>query len=127
MFTLHYMSNVMCHMSCVMCHMLHVMCHMSCVTCHMSHVICLMSCVTVSDFSKHRPSGLMLSISRNVRLSVRLSVRVFVCLLLRYRLTIFLPPLPEVKCQIFLEIRNPWGKVMERSGLTLEHFCLEVV
>ena len=28
-------------------------------------------------FSKHRPSGPMLSISQNVRLSVRLSVRVF--------------------------------------------------
>ena len=28
---------------------------------------------------------------------------------------------------IFLEIRSPWGKVMERSGLTFEHFCLEVV
>ena len=50
-----------------------------------------------------------------------------VCSLLRYRLTVFLPPLPEVGCPIFLEIRNPWGKVMERSGLTFEHFCLEVV
>ena len=45
-----------------------------------------------------------------------------VCSLLRYRLTVFLPPLPEVRCQIFLEIRNPWGNVMERSGLTFEHF-----
>ena len=46
--------------------------------------------------------------------------------LLRYRLNFFLPPLPKVGCQIFLEIRNPWGKVMERSGLRFEHFCLEV-
>ena len=69
----------------------------------------------------------MLSISRNVRLSVRLSVRVCVCSLLRYCLTVFLPPLPKVECQIFLEIRNPWGKLMERSGLTFEHFWLEVV
>ena len=38
-----------------------------------------------------------------------------------------LPPLPEVGCPIFLEIRNPWGKVMKRSGLGLEHFCLEGV
>ena len=30
--------------------------------------------------------------------------------LLRYCLTVFLPPLPEVGCPIFLEIRNPWGK-----------------
>ena len=35
---------------------------------------------------------------------------------------VILPPFPEVGCQIFLEIRNPWGKVMERSGLTFEHF-----
>ena len=46
---------------------------------------------------------------------------------LRYRLMVFLPPLPEVGCPIFLEIWNPWGKLMERSGLTFEHFCLKVV
>ena len=49
--------------------------------------------------------------------SVCPSVRLSVCSLLRYRLTVFLPPLPVVGCQIFLEIRNPWGKVMKRSGL----------
>ena len=63
----------------------------------------------------------------SVCVSVCLSVCLSVCSLLRYRLTVFLPPLPEVGCQIFLEIRNPWGKVMERSGLTFEQFCLEVV
>ena len=36
-------------------------------------------------------------------------------------------PLPEIGCPIFLEIQNPWVKVMERSGLRFEHFCLEVV
>ena len=77
--------------------------------------------------SKQRPSGPMLSISRNVRLSVRVSVCLSVCSLLSYRFNIFLPSLPEVGCPIFLEIRNPWGKVVERSGLRLEHFCLEVV
>ena len=35
---------------------------------------------------------------------------------------VFLPPLPALGCPIFLEIRNPWGKVMERSGLAFEHF-----
>ena len=69
---------------------------------------------TFQPFSKHRPSGPMLSLSQNVRLSV--------CSLLRYRLTVFVSPLPEVGCPIFLEIRNPWGKIMERSGLTFEHF-----
>ena len=64
---------------------------------------------------------------RNVRLSVCLSVCVCVCSLLRYRLTVFLPPLPEVGCLIFLEIRNPWGKVMEISGIRFNFFFLEVV
>ena len=69
----------------------------------------------------------MLSISRFVRPSVCLSVCPSVCSLLRYCLNVFLPPLPEVGCPIFLEIRNPWGKVMERSGLRYEHFCLKIV
>ena len=82
-------------------------------------------------FSKHRPSGPMLSISRNVSLSVRLSicpsVRPSVCSILRYRLNVFLPPLLKAGCPIFLEIQNPWGKVVERSGLRFENFRLEVV
>ena len=64
----------------------------------------------------------MLSISQNVRLCLRLSVRVSVCSLLRYRLNVFLPPLPEVGCPKILEIRNPWGNIVERSGLRFEHF-----
>ena len=59
--------------------------------------------------------------------SVCPSVCPFVCSLLRYRLTVFLPPFPEVGCQIFLEIRNPLGKVMQGSGLTFEHLRLKVV
>ena len=60
----------------------------------------------------------------SVGLCVCLSGFVSVCSLLRYRLTVFLPPLPKVGCPIFLEIRNHLGKVMERSGLTFEHLCL---
>ena len=55
------------------------------------------------------------------------SVCPFVCSLFTYRLNVFLPPLPKVGCPIFLEIPNPWGKLMERSGLRSKHFCLEVV
>ena len=62
-----------------------------------------------------------------VRVSVCPCVRLCVCSLLRYRLTVFLLPLPEVGCPIFLEFRNPWGKVMEKSGLRYEHFCLKIV
>ena len=62
----------------------------------------------------------------SVRLCVCLCVHLCVCSLLRYRLTVFLPPLPEVGYPIFLEIRNPWGKVMERSGLRYENFCLKI-
>ena len=54
-------------------------------------------------------------------------VCVFVCVFVRHtfslRLTVFLPPLPEVQCPNFLDFRNPWGKVMERSGLRFENFC----
>ena len=72
-------------------------------------------------------SFLQISLSRNVRQSVRLFVRLSVCSLLRYRLNVFLPPLPKVGCPIFLKIRNHLGKVMERSCLRFEHFCLKVV
>ena len=78
-------------------------------------------------FSKHLPSGPMLSISQNVRLSVRLCVCLSVCSLLRYSLNVFLPPLPEVGCPILLEIQSPWKKIMQRSGLRFENFCLKVV
>ena len=54
---------------------------------------------------------------------VCLFVCLFVCSLLRYRLNVFLPPLPEVRCPKFLQILNPWGKLIERSGLRFEHFC----
>ena len=57
--------------------------------------------------------------------TVCVSVCPFVCSLLRYRLNIVLPPLPEVGCPIFLEIRIPWG--VERSGLRFKHFCSKVV
>ena len=63
----------------------------------------------------------MLSISPNVRLSVCVSV----CSLLRYRLNVFLPPVPKDRYPIFLEIQNPWGKVMKRSGLGFEYFSLD--
>ena len=63
----------------------------------------------------------------NVHIFVCLSVCLFVCSLLRYWLMVFLPPLPEVRFPIFLEIRNPWGKKMERTGLIFEHIFLEVV
>ena len=53
--------------------------------------------------------------------SVRLSVRVFT-----FEVP-FLPPLLKVRSPIFLEIRNPWGEVMARSGIRLENFSLEVV
>ena len=94
-----------------------------------SQNFCSLVLVQNFRFSKHRPSGPMLSISRFVHMCVCLSVCLSVCLFvhfLRYRLNIFLPPLPEVGCLKILEIRNPCGKVMERSGLKFEHFCLNI-
>ena len=37
------------------------------------------------------------------------------------------PPLPEVQCPNFLDIQNPLGEIMERSGLRFEHFCSKIV
>ena len=34
---------------------------------------------------------------------------------------------PTSRSRISKNFRNPWGKVMERSGLRIEHFCWEVV
>ena len=68
-----------------------------------------------------------LKVEMAVRLSVRLFVRLSVCSLLRYHLNVFFPPLPEVRCSKFLEIQNLWRKVIERNGLTFEHFCSKVV
>ena len=58
---------------------------------------------------------------------VRLCIRVSVCSLLRQRLNIFLPPLPEIECPKVLEIRNSWGKVMERRCLRFEFLPIQGV
>ena len=42
-------------------------------------------------------------------------------------LTVFLPPLPEVQCTSFIDIWNPWRKVMERNGLIFEFFAKNCV
>ena len=76
------------------------------------------------DFQSIGPMGrCFLLVEMSVCLSVCLSVRLFT---FELPFKLLLPPLPEVGCPMFLEIRNPWGKVMERSGLTFEHFSLKV-
>ena len=117
-----HMSCVTCHVSCVMYHMSHVMYHMSRVTRHMSRVTCY------NFFSFFKALALCAAaFYKSICPSVCPSVCVSVCSLLRYHLKIFLPPLPEVGCPIFLEIRNPWRKVMKRHGLRFENFCFKVV
>ena len=106
--------------------MSHVMCHVSRVTCPLSGV----TCHILKFFSLFIFKALALwadAFYKSKCPSVCVFLRLSVCSLLRYRLTVFLPPLPEVGCQIFLEIRNPLGKVMERSCLTFERFCLGMV
>ena len=61
----------------------------------------------------------------SVCLSVCVSVCPFVCSLLRQRLNVFLPPLPEVGCPIFLEIRNPWGKSSGKKWSQIWKFLFE--
>ena len=67
----------------------------------------------------------MLSISQNVRLSVRLSVCVFTFEVQFKRL--FAPTSQGRMSNIFRDSGNPWGIVMERNGLTFEYFCLKLV
>ena len=75
--------------------------------------------VWIPQFSSNWPTGPIRSSSRDVRLfDVPFHV---------LDLRPILLPFPEVECPKFLEIRNPWGKVLERSGLRIEHFCWEVV
>ena len=70
----------------------------------------------------------MLSISQNVRLSVCLSVRLCVCLFtFEVPFNGLFAPTSQSRMSNIFRIRNPWGKVMERSGLTFELFCLELV
>ena len=70
-------------------------------------------------FSKHWPSGPMLSISQHVYSGVCLFVRLFT---FEVPLERFSPPLSEVGYPNFLENWNHLGKVMERSDLTYENF-----
>ena len=54
-----------------------------------------------------------------------LSVCPSVCSLLRYHLNVFLPPLPEIGCPIFLEIRNPWGNSNGKKWSQIRTFLFE--
>ena len=64
----------------------------------------------------------------SVCLSLCMSVCLSVCPLFMYQIfRPILPPLPKVECPKVVEIRNPWGKDLERSGLRIKHFCWEVV
>ena len=49
---------------------------------------------------------------------------VTLCLL---HLMVFLPPHPKIQCSNCLDIRNPLGKVMERSYIRFELFCSNMV
>ena len=77
------------------------------------------------QFSSNRSTGPIRSSSRDVRVFLCFCV---VCPLFMYQiLRPILPPLPKVGFPKNLEIRNPWGKVLERSCLRIKHFCWELV
>ena len=75
-------------------------------------------------FSKHWPSEPMLSIRWNVRPCVCLSVCFSLCSLLKYRLTVFLAPLPKVVDLESLGTRN--GKKWSHIWTILLKNCLNV-
>ena len=80
------------------------------------------------QFSKHQPSGPMLSISRNVLLSVCPSGCLSVCVFtfdLPFK-HLFAPASRSQMSHIFKDL-DPWRKVMVRNGLRFEHFCLKIV
>ena len=68
-------------------------------------------------FSSNRPTGLIRSSSRDVRVSVCL-----MSLLMWYILRPILPPLPEVGFPKKNEIGNPWGKVLKKVVSELNIF-----
>ena len=70
-------------------------------------------------FSENRPSGSILSSQVSVHVSVRWCVCLFTFEVLFKRL---LPPIHEVGYPKCLEITNPWGKVMDISGLSFGEF-----
>ena len=57
--------------------------------------------------------------------SVCLSVCPSLCSLLRYRLNVFLSPLPGVGCPTFLEVPNPWGKSNGKKRSQMWSFLLK--
>ena len=61
----------------------------------------------------------MLSISQNIHMCVSSSVCLFT---FEVPFNGLFAPTSQIRCPIFLEIRNHWGKVKERSGLTFEQF-----
>ena len=68
-------------------------------------------------FSKNWPFWPILFISRNVHVSLCLSATLCI-----HGLNVFVPPLPKVPWQNFLDIQNPWGKGLEKSGIRFENF-----
>ena len=77
--------------------------------------------------SKQRPSGPMLSISRNVRMFVCLFLWLSVRHTFSLRLTVFLPPLLKVQYPNFLNIQNPWGNVMKKWSQILKLLLIKAV
>ena len=77
-----------------------------------------MNFALLAGFSSNRPTGPIQSSSRDVRVSVCVCVCPFSC---GRFWGLFCPHFPKSDVK-FLEIQNPWGKVLERSGLRIEHF-----
>ena len=88
----------------------------------------ILHAVQPPPFSKHRPSGTMLSIGRNVRLRVRLSVcpsvHVFTFQVPFERL---FAPTSQSRMSKTVRDSESLGRVVERSGLRFEHFCSKMV
>ena len=87
----------------------------------MGHTESLNVCGQQHQYKKIQQRNHLLCVTCHMCVSVCLS------LFMQYILRPILPPLPEVGCPKFLEIWNPWGKVLVRNGLRIEHSCYEEV
>ena len=80
--------------------------------------------------SKNKWTSSQFSLNQSSSQIVCVSVCLCVCVFSpfhTYILRPILPPIPKVGSPKFLELRNPWGKVLERIGLRIEYFGWDVV
>ena len=86
-----------------------------------SHMYERAECYPYAGFSSNRPTGPIQSSSCDVRVSVSVSVCLFD---VSFHVVYFEAYFAPTSRNRISKIWNPWGKVLERSGLRIEHFLV---